>query len=305
MRTLYAAIGIAGLCCACSNDITPPADVPASSSPAPTAPDAAVTKLVVAYANQLSGSRPMYEWTAAGLWSGIGQHFGPNATYGILSGRVWRWSSTLKAGTDASGVQSPAGVVTYTWPAGLKPGNSAGIGWEAWADDAHTQKTHYYESFVFRIPQPTLEIHGPSGGMKLFGYWAVGQTGAANNQVIGWIATPGGNPASAFRIEIRQQNVKTRNLAQNVDRTPYLTTQAWHQVEFQFVANTIGSANGICRVWIDGHKIIDYSDVTWRTSTYPAAFFDRKYDPIWGGNGGGNKTMTNTMELDHIYASGW
>ena len=306
MRTLYAAIGIAGLCCACSNDITPPADVAAGSSAAAAVPDAAVTSLVVSYANQLSGVRPMFEWSARSLWANTsGQHLGPDAGTGIITGRFWRYPSSLRGVTDISAAQSPSGVATYTWPAGLTPGTSAGIGWQAWADDAQSARTHYYESFTFRMSQAKFEVHGPSGGMKFFGWWGVGQRGAANNQVAGWISAVGGNPSNLFRIEVRQQIVQTRNLTQNVDPTPYLTTQAWHQVEFQFIANTIGSANGVCRVWIDGHKIIDYSNVIWRTSTYPAGFFLRKYDPTWGGNGGPNKTLTNSMELDHIYASGW
>jgi len=307
MRILYAAIGIAGLCCACSNDITPPADLSSGvSSPAAAAPEAAITRLIVPYANQLLGGSAMFEWRATSLWANAsGQHLGPDAAAGIISGRFWRYPSSLKGATDAAALQSPSGVATYTWPAGLSPGTSAGIGWQAWADDAQSARTHYYESFVFRIPEAKFEVHSPSGGMKFFGLWGVGQRGAANNQVAGWISAAGANPASAFRIEVRQQVVLTRNLTQNVDPTPYLTTQAWHQVEFQFVANTIGSANGTCRVWIDGHKVIDYSNVTWRTSTYPAAFFVRKYDPIWGGDGGGRKVQTNSMELDHLYASGW
>lgn len=307
MRTLYAAIGIAGLCCACSNDITPPADVAAGTpSAAAAAPEAAITKLVVSYANQVSGARPMFEWSASSLWANTsGQHLGPNAAAGIISGRFWRYPSSLKAGTDASAVQSPSGVATYVWPAGMSPGTSMGGGWSAWADDALSERTHYYESFTFKIPDAKFEIHGPSGGMKFFGYWGVGQRGAANNQVFGWISSASGNPSNLFRIEVRQQNFLTRNLTQNVDATPYLTTQTWHQVEFLFIANTIGSANGVCRAWIDGHKIIDYSNVTWRTSTYRAGFFMRVYNPVWGGNGGGSKTMTNSMELDHIYASGW
>ena len=306
MRVLYAAIGIAGLCCACSNDITPPADVAAGASPAAAVPDAAVTTLAVSFANQLAGARPMFEWSARSLWANTsGQHIGPDAASGIISGRFWRWASSLKGATDASAVQSPSGVATYTWPAGLKPGTSSGIGWMAWADDARTARTHYYESFTFKIPESTFEIQGPSGGMKFFGYWGVGQRNAADNQAFGWLAAVGTNPGSAFRIEVRQQNVQTRNLTQNVDRTAYLTTRAWHQVEFLFVANTVGAANGVCRVWVDGHKVIDYSNVTWRTPSYPNAFFVRKFDPTWGGNGGANKTQTNSMELDHVYASGW
>lgn len=307
MRILYAAIGIAGICCACSNDVTPPSDVPSvTNSPATATPEAAVKQLAVSYTNKPYGGSSMFEWSAKGVWSNSsGQHIGPDAATGIMSGRFWRYPSSLKGATDASAAQSPSGVATYTWPAGLSPGTSAGIGWLAWADDAQSARTHYYESFTFRIPEAKFEIHGPSGGMKFFGYWGVGQRGAANNQVFGFIAAANGNPASAFRIEVRQQNVQTRNLTQNVDGTPYLTTQAWHQVEFVFVANTVGSANGVCRVWIDGHKIIDYSNVIWRTSAYPNAFFIRKFDPIWGGNGGGRKAQTNSMELDHVYASGW
>lgn len=306
MRIHYAAIGIAGLCCACNSELTPPSDVPLDTAAPTTASAALATTALGSYTNQPAGGTPMFEWSAARLWTNTsGVRIGPDVTSGIIRGRFWRYASSIANASDATALQSPIGVVRYKWPAGLAPGTSAGIGWMAWADDNQTARTHYYESFTFRISGPKFEIHGPSGGMKLFGWWGVGQRYGSNNQVAGWIATPGGNPASAFRIEVRQQIVQTRNLVQNVDPTPYLTTQAWHRVEFVFVANTIGSANGQCYVWIDGHKVISYANVMWRTSTYPAGFFARKYDPTWGGNGGGNKTQTDVMDLDHIYASGW
>jgi hypothetical protein len=68
--------------------------------------------------------------------------------------------------------------------------------------------------------------------------------------------------------------------------------------------NTIGKADGKFRMWWNGVKTHDYSNVVWRTATYPAKFFARNWSPVWGGSGGGSKTRDDRLWVDHLYISG-
>jgi hypothetical protein len=68
--------------------------------------------------------------------------------------------------------------------------------------------------------------------------------------------------------------------------------------------NTLGQANGKFKMWVDGIMTHNYSNVVWRTTAYPAKFFGRKIDPVWGGTGGSAKTRTDRVIFDHIYISG-
>lgn len=268
------------------------------SAPVPSSPSGS-------YPHQPSGLATLYEWGCSGLWSDVsGVH--QSSGYGILAGQVWRYPSSAAAANDNSAPQSPAGVCSYTWPAGLPAGTSAGIWFVAWQDASLRQVSHWYESTRVKILGPSIEMQtGTSpAGMKLFGLVGAGQTGAANNQIILGANTTGPNPTTALQIHISQQNVVARHMYPNVNTSALLTVGQWHQIEWLFDLNDVGVANGRAQVWIDGVKVIDYGDVVWRTTTYPAGFFIRKWDPTWGGGGTTPKQQTDVMYLDHIYGAG-
>ena len=107
-----------------------------------------------------------------------------------------------------------------------------------------------------------------------------------------------------FTFELRQQNIVTRNLYPNVDTRALFTCGTWHRYEILMEINSIGQANGKFQMWWNGIKTHNYTNVVYRTSTYPAKFFGRKLDPVWGGAGGSNKTRQAKILFDHIYISG-
>lgn len=254
------------------------------------------------YPNKPASAATLYEWSCAGLWAdttGINQSSGN----GILAGIFRRFPSGAFATTDATAPQSPSGVCAYVWPAGLSIGNSDGIWFICWKDTVNTEVNTLYESIRVRIPGSNFECTN-AAGQKMMGFWAVGfapGTGA-DNQIYGW--TTGSGLATAMTLEVRQQNVVSRAMTQNLDGTARLTCGGWHQIEYLYQINDVGVANGKCDVWIDGHHVLSYTDVTWRTATNPHAFFKRKWDPTWGGNGTQTKTQTDTLYLDHIYGAG-
>jgi hypothetical protein len=256
-----------------------------------------------ALTNQPSGFSRIAEWAASSMM--------PLSTYatsgyGVLSGKWARWykSSGTSGKSDASAPKTSSGTLQFTWPAGLSPGTAAG-GVTGWATTDGTEYSKIYESGWVKIPSSSFEVHGPSLGLKMFGFWAVGnkQNSGGANQLIGWTQATT-NPATKLRFVLMQQNFITRNLWPNVNTGYLFIPGTWHRYEILMEINSIGSANGKFQMWWNGTKTHNYTNVTYRTSTYPAKFFARKWIPIWGGAGGPNKSRTDNLLVDHIYISG-
>jgi hypothetical protein len=256
-----------------------------------------------AYPNQPSGFVPIAEFSAAGL---LPDQQATCGGYGIVAGCWYRFSSNLSLTTDASAPKSPGSVLQYVWPAGLPVGSSAGMlgGWSAASggEGGQDQYSQIYESGWIRLVGTTFEA--PDAGMKLLGYWGVGQGNDSTrvaNQVYSMIS---GGTRSAFTLDIRQQGPVSRSMMQNVNGGALLVVGQWIRYEILMKLNTIGVANGTLKVWLNGQLTHSYSDVTWRTSSAPTGFYGRRWDPIWGGAGTPPaKTRTDRMLIDHIYIS--
>jgi len=110
-----------------------------------------------------------------------------------------------------------------------------------------------------------------------------------------------GRPGGPYELRVFPQ-FKTSSdiwLTPNVMNIP-VTLGEWHKIEWLMVYNTTTDPpNGICRWWLDGQLIGDYSNVK-----YPSEpFFVYKVAPVFGGNGG-PKTETDHFWYDHIHLSG-
>ena len=91
--------------------------------------------------------------------------------------------------------------------------------------------------------------------------------------------------ASSFKLDLAQQDIVARNLDANVNTSRLLTVGPWHRIEVLMTINDIGVANGTFKMWIDGQQTHNYSNMVYRTSGYPAKFWNWKHDIVWGGTG--------------------
>jgi hypothetical protein len=227
--------------------------------------------------------------------------------FGVVAGCWYRFTGALDLAADSTAPYSPSAVLRYTWPEGLPVGSSAGVfgGWSAAAAGEGTQDQYaqVYESGWIKLVGTTFEA--PDAGMKLLGYWGVGQGDDPNqvaNQVYSMIS---GGTRSAFTLDIRQQGPVSRSMTQNVDAAPRMVTGRWLHYEILMVLNTVDRADGRLKVWIDGTLTHDYGDVRWRTPGAPTGFYGRRWDPVWGGLGSPPaKTRDDHMLIDHLYLSG-
>jgi hypothetical protein len=94
-----------------------------------------------------------------------------------------------------------------------------------------------------------------------------------------------------------------RNLKQNVDQAALMTCGEWHQWEIVLELNTLGSANGVFKWWIDGRQVMDHRNVTYVFGKNTNGFWNWKWNPTWGGTKG-ERTRDDYMFIDHVYMSG-
>jgi hypothetical protein len=302
------AVLIAVLAAGCSGETPTGADLTADteSVSAPgdegLSPDLAPSFSTTALTNQPSGFTPIAEWSASSM---MPLNTFVTSGYGVIRGRWGRFynSTGTTARSDSYAPKSSSGTLQFRLPAGMAPGSSYGL-ISTWSTSTSDQYSKLYESGWIKIPSSNFEVHGPSMGLKLFGLWGAGLTTGSKNQNAGWAAGIGTNPVSKFVFVLKQQNIVTRNLTPNVDTRALFTAGGWHRYEILMEINSIGQANGKFQMWWNGIKTHNYTNVVYRTSTYPAKFTGRKYDPVWGGNGGPNKSREDKILFDHIYISG-
>jgi hypothetical protein len=232
------------------------------------------------------------------LWSCSGS--------GVLAGCWFSTAAGASIQQDGAAPKSPAGVYRYVYPAGLTIGTSTGI-LGIWASANKDQFSQIYESGWLKLVGTSIE--SPTGGFKLLGYWGVGQSPAVGQQVYS-VAVPqngvanqqGSVLACQFALDIRQQNQVSRAMFANVNSS-VISCNQWVRYEVLMTLNDIGAANGTLKMWINGALTHNYTDVAWRTSAAPSGFYERNWNPIWGGAGSVQKAQADAFLVDHIYIS--
>lgn len=225
---------------------------------------------------------------------------GSSATTDI-AGRWWTASTSNLSVVSASDAPASASATLRTkFPAGFG-GGSAPTNWGGW-DGAKGERRAVYFSAWVRLNGVDYENHAV--GTKA-GFFAYGLKGSgAENQGFLMIRGDGTQSiASTWRIAFYQQGHVSRNLNQNVNTGRVIRAGAWQHWELVMELNTIGSANGVLKMWVDGAPVLDYRDVVYATADNPAGFYAYKWNPTWGGMGG-TRTREDAIDFDHIYISG-
>lgn len=209
-------------------------------------------------------------------------------------------------GMPSGNLSVQGGAIQTRFPAGMV----AGVGPANYGcyDFQNRELSAVYFSAWVQIVGPDYE--NQRSGTKL-GFFASGRAMAGENENFPFLVNSAATQGlqSAFPMEIRQQGIPqangsvNRNLTQNVDKRMLMTAGSWHHWEIVLTLNAMGQANGTARFWIDGIKVLDYSNVIWRTATAPKGFSLWKWNPTWGGSGG-TRTRADFIQLRDIYLSG-
>jgi hypothetical protein len=225
----------------------------------------------------------------------------PSGTNGN-SGSWWQGGSRWAILSDNAAPFSASGVMELVIPAGL-PGGAGPGGFGGW-DGQRGEYSSIYVSFGFRIGGSDYENHFVRTKLAEIGYGEPYGVGGNAQGVIGISGEGGGRTlASSFKLDLAQQRTVARTLDANVNTQRLLTVGPWHRVEVVMTINSIGSANGTFKLWIDGQLTHSYSNVVYRTAEYPYKFYAWKHDIVWGGIGG-ERTRNDRFLWDHVYIAG-
>jgi hypothetical protein len=230
------------------------------------------------------------------------------ATSGINWGTYASAAGRLTQVSDATARQSAPDTVSFLYPTGLPFGENPGG--SMWFETGQTNGYRkWYESLVFRI--------GDAGGfetqlvgVKALGYWGAGANTGTRDKLDQFYMIIEGNGSNTSVMTqwlpwfAQQGPVAGPRWDMNMNTGTRIIANTWHELELVMESNTIGSANGVLKVWLDGVQIMNHTTVTWIDATYPIAFHGRKLDPIWGGGGGANRSRDDRTYFDHSYISG-
>lgn len=218
-------------------------------------------------------------------------------------------SRNLSLGTDPGAPESPPGVCVTIYRRGLQGGNGP-VDWGGWDSVWGRERKSLYLSLWIKIDGAGFENHPTGTKLGFLGYGAR-QEGGGDNQGFFFLKGNGRQAVGdRFRLEFRQQDIPqpggrvVRNLLQNVDRSPRMTTGAWHHWEAVFELNAPGSPNGVFKMWIDNVQIMDYHDVVYVTPRLQSGFYLWKWNPTWGGKHGVFRTRDDRILIDDVYLSG-
>ncbi len=227
------------------------------------------------------------------------------STVGALLGK---WNAQLSGNLsivtpDLTAPESQPNVLQTKFPAGFVAGRGPGNlgGWDA-GGSTNAQKSKMYISVWVKFADSVFEAAPAVTKLGFIGYGQAPSTGF--NQ--GFFFIPNSiTPliAKSFKLAFEQQNHVSRNLYQNMTNQALMTCGVWHQWEAVLEVNTVGQANGIFNMWIDGIQIMRYTDITYLTTGNTNKFFQYTWNPTWGGLNA-TKTRTDYVDIDHVYISG-
>ena len=195
------------------------------------------------------------------------------------------WGQTAVV-TDSSAPLSPPNVLEETYPIGFQGGDAPGT-----QVRSLPSLTSMYLGMWWKASDP-WQGHN-SNVNKIQFLFPRGK----NDITMVMYGVPGG--PYELRVIPQFENQPSEWLRPNAKQVP-VTLGVWHRIEWLLVYNTTTEpANGICKWWLDGQLVGDYTNVL-----YPASpMVDYKLSPTWGGVGSA-KTENDYFRYDHIYISG-
>jgi hypothetical protein len=208
---------------------------------------------------------------------------------------------------DPTAPVSPSNVVRTRFYTGQKAG-VAPVNMGGWVGPATMAYRKLYFSMWIKIEGTAFE--NQATGTKA-GFFGVGNPNSGQSQLY-FLLTNGlavQRLQSDFQVVFTQQAIPqpngriVRNLSQNVSRVHLMTAGGWHHWETVMTVNTLGAANGIFQMWIDGTQTHNYSDLVYITPAAPSGFNSWKWNPTWGGSGG-VRTRNDFMAIDQVFISG-
>jgi hypothetical protein len=196
--------------------------------------------------------------------------------------------ANLTIQTDATEPESPPNVGRVLFGQGLPTSGSlipVSLGKTGWSS----------ADFYFRFSMKySANWQGHSSGVNKVFYWTDSSSGGGGDPLI---CRCQGSDAGDMNFQVVTQNpdlspvtvIYRWDSAGNgvspslADAT--IDRDTWYVIEVLIRANTPGSADGEIHVWIDGTKILEFTNVEMVSPDSDGTFDNCRGEPVWGGSG--------------------
>ena len=190
--------------------------------------------------------------------------------------------------SDPSAPRSPGNVAAGLFPAGWDGGRSP---FRLERPFGRTYRTIYQCLWLKHSPNFT---DNGNVGTKVSFY-----RGEGTNHYWAFDGGSGTNDGFYFFFGL-QAGAGNRDWRSNYSAKPL---GVWRKYEILVVGNTPGQADGVVRVWVNGSKIIESTNVAYWTAAQTPGWHGIAWDPTYGG--GTNRVPYDMyMSIDHWYVSG-
>jgi uncharacterized protein YjdB len=264
------------------------------------------------HANQPAGFTPIFER----LFNSLP---GTPGTDLVGSSVLENGASNLRIIPDATGPKG-GNSLQMTWPSGLAGGDSPSR-WDFWgAAGPYAYNPKYNEVYIESyLKCPSADFLNNQVGTKLW-YMSYGGDGSFNLNdsfmLLGKYQIPSA-PMSSMSMDYHSAETDDRDTADPTQGSAqpryenmgggkkFTCGDGWHRIEVYMNVGTPNNHNGIVRVWIDGTKVAEYTNIKYLDTdfNYTHGFYHGEWTPVWGGSGPA-RTRSDVMYLNYFYVSG-
>ncbi len=190
-------------------------------------------------------------------------------------GFPWQYSPGFPVFNSTAGSPSGGRALQFTYPAGSYSSSiSGGI-----AERVGTLGSEIYIGHWIKWSSPY--DWNPVGTKLVYQTQDGPDVNGAFTDNFLFFVRPGGTDLT-FTQQL-QQPPFTQNRSMNAGSVTF-QLNTWYWLEYHCVENTVGQANGILEVWVNGVQVMNHSDVTYRTNN--RQFGSVQLSAEWGGGGG-------------------
>lgn len=190
---------------------------------------------------------------------------------------------------DADAPISPMNVYQMFYP----KGESGGGGEKNRIGRTFAGVRELYLAFPWKV-SPNWQGHS-SGVNKMFFI-------RCNGDPVGVAVEIGGKGSEPLRGQVVTQSCLDSNKYRENVGSVEIIRGRWHHWEVLVRTNDAGSLHGELHIWIDGRKVMEYTNMAFKT-TDEHLWTGINVDPIWGGTGD-EVRQDMYQRVDHFYISG-
>lgn len=233
--------------------------------------------------------------------SGFVEDTDASRVFSAVTEGAWDYQAGGFSIQTKSAPRSPTDVGQMWYGSGLPPGNAPGI---TQAEGGWGPASSLYQHLFIKISDPFYS-HGSN--INKIGFisdlsWG---TGATMIVPMYFGSEEGLDATYTFRVVIQGTYGADGAYWQNAGPggADVMEKDTWVELEWYCVMNTGTNSDGEWHTWLDGVKIMEYTNLAYEDGTKNGTWDSLKWNPTWGGSGGIDLPNNQQMWIDDWYVS--